>query len=92
MLSSKYLGIGIAALIAIVAVIAFFSYLGDKDARQDKANVNLGRAEERLEANNEVFNHVQDANDARDAARNEQSVELNRMRDEFDRSRRQNGQ
>ena len=92
MIQHKYIGIGIAALIAVVAVIAFFSYLGDKDVRSDKANVNLGRAEERLESNNEVFNNVKDANDARTAAGNEQSSELNSVRNKYDRSRRPNSQ
>ena len=65
-LRSNPILLGILGLVAIIGVIAFFSYVDHKDQRHEGQLVNSGEVIERGHANEEVINHVQNANEARD--------------------------
>jgi hypothetical protein len=79
---------GLLAAVLIVGLLAGIKacahYATEKEVRNDNTHETVGAQQERLRANQEVINAVQQANDARD---NPQPDELERMRQNYDRSR-----
>lgn len=74
---------GVGLLIAIVAVIAFFSFLDKGRQRHEGQLVNQGELIERGEGNAKVLNDVGDAKNAVDEPSAEQ---LNRVCSQYDRN------
>lgn len=83
------LGTIVVVLGIYIVVSAYFGHKDRKEQRIENVLVESGETRERLKANEEVLNNVEDANDA---VRNPAPADVERMRERFDRARRSDGQ
>ena len=85
-ISSNPILAGLAALALLALIYGGYSYLNNRADKHDAGLVKQGEQSERLKSNEEVFNAIQAADNA---VVNPQPDDVERMRQKYDRTRRQ---